>query len=139
MIRIYVFITFLRNVSYYQIPRKRKWIIIPIVLLLKSFTAYHRMDSEIFILDMVYTSCNFDFIFYDCLRVISIVSLRIIWTYHWTLWISTTLLLMPFAFLVSFLLWRAKTYRVGHLAFGISTTGYFEFERRNNIYDVSEI
>jgi len=29
-------------------------------------------------------------------------------------------------------------YRVGHLAFGISTTGYFEFERRN-IYDVSEI
>jgi len=27
----------------------------------------------------------------------------------------------------------------GHLAFGISTTGYFEFERRNNIYDVSEI
>jgi len=30
-------------------------------------------------------------------------------------------------------------YRVGHLAFGISTTGYFEFERRNNIYDVSEI
>jgi len=28
---------------------------------------------------------------------------------------------------------------VGHLAFGISTTGYFEFERRNNIYDVSEI
>ena len=28
-------------------------------------------------------------------------------------------------------------YRVGHLAFGIST-GY-EFERRNNIYDVSEI
>jgi len=31
------------------------------------------------------------------------------------------------------------TYRVGHLAFGISTTGYFEFEKRNNIYDVSEI
>jgi len=30
-------------------------------------------------------------------------------------------------------------YRVGHLAFGISTTGYFEFERRNNIYDISEI
>jgi len=29
-------------------------------------------------------------------------------------------------------------YRVDHLAFGISTTG-FEFERRNNIYDVSEI
>ena len=27
---------------------------------------------------------------------------------------------------------------MGHLAFGISTTGYFEFERRNNIYDVSE-
>ena len=24
---------------------------------------------------------------------------------------------------------------MGHLAFGISTTGYFEFERRNNIYD----
>jgi len=28
-----------------------------------------------------------------------------------------------------------SVYRVGHLAFGISTTGYFEFERRNNIYD----
>jgi len=30
-------------------------------------------------------------------------------------------------------------YRASHLAFEISTTGYFEFERRNNIYDVSEI
>jgi len=30
-------------------------------------------------------------------------------------------------------------YRVGHLAFGISTTGYFEFERCNDIRDVSEI
>jgi len=27
-------------------------------------------------------------------------------------------------------------YRMGHLAFGISTTGYFEFERHNNIYDI---
>jgi len=27
--------------------------------------------------------------------------------------------------------------RMGYLAFGISTTGYFE--RHNNIYDVSEI
>jgi len=32
-------------------------------------------------------------------------------------------------------------YRVGHLVFGlpVSTIGYFEFERRNNIYNVSEI
>jgi len=36
-------------------------------------------------------------------------------------------------------LMRESGYRVGHLAFEISTTGYFEFERHNNIYDVSEI
>jgi len=34
---------------------------------------------------------------------------------------------------------KLRMYRVGHLTFGISTTGYFEFERCNNIYDVSEI
>jgi len=28
---------------------------------------------------------------------------------------------------------------MSNLAFGISTTGYLEFEKRNNIYDVSEI
>jgi len=31
------------------------------------------------------------------------------------------------------------SYRMGYLAFGILTTDYFEFKRRNNIYDVSEI
>ena len=53
--------------------------------------------------------------------------------------VSITILSITLLIFYVFSLYISLTYRVDHLAFGISTIGYFEFERRNNIYDVSEI